>query len=147
MKKHTCHEAKPLIEGDSVGHKNSAHVNVQGRDHYSVCEIVKTNRFTSPAVLRRGERIRKHALYDLSCGGYIAACRANLVTQIISDEDIPQRRAFNELVEEIQKSAEWIKRDFDNSAIINSEIRALRAAADKLEQLNQATYWSRTTSL
>ena len=71
----TCHEARPLKLGDQVGHVNSAHVNSQNRPHYSTCDIVRADRFTPPSVLKRGRNIQKHALYDLSCGGYIAACR------------------------------------------------------------------------
>ena len=47
---------------------------------------------------------------------------------------------FIEVAREIRESAKWIRSDFDNSAIIGSEIRALRAAADKLERLNEANY-------
>ena len=44
---------------------------------------------------------------------------------------------FIEVAREISESAKWIRSDFDNSAVIESEVRALRAAADKLERLNR----------
>ena len=47
---------------------------------------------------------------------------------------------FIEVAREISESAKWIRSDFDNSAVIDSEIRALRAAVDTLERLNEANY-------
>ena len=44
---------------------------------------------------------------------------------------------MREIAAEVTEAAKWIHKDFDNSAIIESEIRALRAAADKLEALNR----------
>tara|TARA_R110000751_G_scaffold302243_1_gene416144 strand:+ start:433 stop:597 length:165 start_codon:yes stop_codon:yes gene_type:complete len=45
---------------------------------------------------------------------------------------------YAEIAREIRESAKWIKKDYANIATIESEIRALRAAADKLERLNRA---------
>ena len=44
---------------------------------------------------------------------------------------------FIEVAREIREIAKSVRSDFDNSAVIESEVRALRAAADKLERLNK----------